>query len=114
MRLVDGAIWLLLWPLRNPLAMLRLTWSGIFRIATLLSVGYLVFDRVYVHYHSEEAAYAYVEARLWPDGPVCPHCGNVDAARIGKLQGKTTRNIGIFIYASGDSQSTAHFCIHHY
>ena len=48
-----------------------------------------------VHYHSEEAAYAYVEARLWPDGPVCPHCGNVDPARIGKLQGKTTR-IGLY------------------
>ena len=44
-----------------------------------------------VHYHSEEAAYAYVEARLWPEGPVCPHCGNVEQARIGKLNGKTTR-----------------------
>ncbi|MGC2411073.1 MAG: IS1595 family transposase [Stellaceae bacterium] len=48
-----------------------------------------------VHYHSEEAAYAYVEARLWPDGPVCPHCGNVDPSRIGKLAGKTTR-IGLY------------------
>jgi len=48
-----------------------------------------------VHYHSEEAAYAYVETRLWPDGPVCPHCGNVDPARIGKLAGKTTR-IGLY------------------
>jgi transposase-like protein len=48
-----------------------------------------------VHYHSEQAAYAYVEARIWPDGPACPHCGNVDAARIGKLQGKTTR-IGLY------------------
>jgi transposase-like protein len=48
-----------------------------------------------IHYHSEEAAYAYVEARLWPDGPVCPHCGNVDADRIGKLRGKTTR-IGLY------------------
>lgn len=44
-----------------------------------------------IHYHSEEAAYAYVEARLWPNGPVCPHCGNVDRERIGKLNGKTTR-----------------------
>ena len=48
-----------------------------------------------IHYHSEEAAYAYVEARLWPDGPVCPHCGNVDGTRIGKLSGKTTR-IGLY------------------
>jgi transposase-like protein len=41
------------------------------------------------HFHNEEAAYAYVEARIWPEGPVCPHCGGVD--RIGKLQGKRTR-----------------------
>jgi transposase-like protein len=37
------------------------------------------------HFHSEEAAYEYVEARLWPNGPTCPHCGNADAAKIGRL-----------------------------
>src|SRR4051794_25184044 len=42
-------------------------------------------------FHNEEAAFAYVESELWPDGPVCPHCGNVDAARIGRLQGKSSR-----------------------
>jgi len=26
----------------------------------------------------EEAAYAYLEGLRWPDGPVCPHCGNED------------------------------------
>ena len=48
-----------------------------------------------VHYHSEEAAYTYVEARIWPDGPTCPHCDNADGARIGKLAGKTTR-VGLY------------------
>lgn len=43
------------------------------------------------HFQDETAAFAYVEAHLWPHGPVCPHCGNVDQAKIGKLQGKTTR-----------------------
>ena len=38
---------------------------------------------------SEDAAIAYVESRLWPDGPVCPHCGTVGEAT--KLKGKTTR-----------------------
>jgi transposase-like protein len=41
------------------------------------------------HYHNEEAAYAYVEARLWPNGPVCPHCGGFE--RISKMGGKSTR-----------------------
>lgn len=37
------------------------------------------------HFCNEEAAFAYVEATLWPNGPTCPHCGNVDADRIGTL-----------------------------
>jgi transposase-like protein len=41
------------------------------------------------HFHNEEAAYAYVEARIWPQGPVCAHCGGFD--RIGKMGGKSTR-----------------------
>lgn len=41
------------------------------------------------HFHSEEAALAFVEAHLWPDGPVCPFCG--ERERIGALKGKTTR-----------------------
>ncbi len=40
-------------------------------------------------FQSEPAAFAYVEARLWPNGPVCPHCQGTD--RIGRLNGKTTR-----------------------
>jgi len=43
------------------------------------------------HFHNEEAAFAYVEAHLWPNGPVCPHCSNCDGARIGRLTGKTSR-----------------------
>lgn len=45
------------------------------------------------YFHNEEAAYVYVEERLWPRGPVCPHCGGVEKNR--KLQGKSTR-IGIY------------------
>lgn len=41
------------------------------------------------HFHNEEAAYAFVEARIWPNGPICPHCGGVD--RISKMNGKSTR-----------------------
>jgi transposase-like protein len=40
-------------------------------------------------FHNEESAFAYVEARVWPQGPVCPHCGGFD--RIGKMGGQSTR-----------------------
>src|ERR1700694_4088292 len=44
-------------------------------------------------FHSEAAAYAWVESVLWPEGPICPHCGGVD--RVGKLGGKSTR-VGVY------------------
>ena len=44
------------------------------------------------HFHNEKAAYAYVEARIWPEGPICPHCGCF--GRIYELKGKSTR-IGV-------------------
>jgi len=46
------------------------------------------------HFHDEREAYAYVEARIWPNGPVCPHCGNADPKRIRLMQGNSTR-IGV-------------------
>src|ERR1700693_2054121 len=45
------------------------------------------------HFHNEAAAYAFVEARLWPNGPVCPHCKGTE--RISKMGGSSTR-IGTF------------------
>jgi transposase-like protein len=41
------------------------------------------------HFHDEDAAFAYVEARVWPEGPTCPHCGGFE--RISKMQGQSTR-----------------------
>ena len=41
------------------------------------------------HFQDEDAAFEYVEAALWPNGPNCPHCGGVE--RISKMQGKSTR-----------------------
>jgi len=45
------------------------------------------------HFHDEHAAYAYLESRIWPSGPVCPKCGGCE--RIGKMGGKSTR-IGVY------------------
>jgi transposase-like protein len=45
------------------------------------------------HFNDEAAAYAFVEAHLWANGRVCPHCGVVD--RSGALKGKSNR-IGLY------------------
>jgi transposase-like protein len=40
-------------------------------------------------FHNEQAAYDYVEARIWPHGATCPKCGERD--RVSKMGGKSTR-----------------------
>jgi transposase-like protein len=40
------------------------------------------------YFHNEDAAFAYVEATLWPYGPVCPHC-KATAEKIGALTART-------------------------
>ncbi len=44
-------------------------------------------------FRNEPAAYAYVEAIVWPDGRVCPHCSVI--GNSGPLKGKSTR-IGVY------------------
>ena len=41
------------------------------------------------YFHNEEAAYDFVEARLWSRGAICPHCDGVERNR--KLTGASTR-----------------------
>ena len=41
------------------------------------------------HFHNEEAAYAWVEAHVWPEGATCPKCG--ERERVSKMGGKSTR-----------------------
>ncbi len=43
-----------------------------------------------IQFHNEAAAYEWIEARLWPNGPQCPRCKGTE--RVGKLQGKSTRS----------------------
>lgn len=47
------------------------------------------------HFHDEEAAYKYVEARLWPEGPECPHAGCGVIGNAHKMAGKSTR-VGLY------------------
>ena len=41
-------------------------------------------------FHDDEAARLHLEAQRWPDGPYCPHCGEVD--RVTRLQGASTKH----------------------
>ena len=40
-------------------------------------------------FHDADKAREWLEARLWKDGPICPHCGTVDEATL--MQGKSHR-----------------------
>jgi transposase-like protein len=39
----------------------------------------------------ETKAREWLEARVWPNGPVCPHCGNADQDKLTGLKGKAHR-----------------------
>jgi transposase-like protein len=41
------------------------------------------------HFQNEEAAFEFVESVVWPEGPVCPHCGN--KGKIYVLKGVRTK-----------------------
>src|SRR5271155_2021217 len=38
-------------------------------------------------YQDDEAARKFLESTLWPDGPVCPHCGTINHAYATKRAG---------------------------
>lgn len=40
-------------------------------------------------FHDTDKARVWLEARIWPNGPICPHCGVVGSATL--MKGKTTR-----------------------
>ncbi|ODA66855.1 ISXO2-like transposase domain protein [Methyloligella halotolerans] len=48
-------------------------------------------------FHDETKAREALEAVRWPDGPVCPHCGNADQDRIAKVEGtKRSHRPGLY------------------
>ena len=40
-------------------------------------------------FHDDDAARVWLESLLWPNGPVCPHCG--ERERVGRLEGRSHR-----------------------
>ena len=39
-------------------------------------------------FHDEARARKWLEANIWPDGPICPHCGSYEST---PLKGKAHR-----------------------
>ncbi|UVK48789.1 IS1595 family transposase (plasmid) [Mesorhizobium sp. AR07] len=56
-------------------------------------------------FYEEDAAREALEAVRWPDGPSCPHCGNLDREKIAKGQGKVHRP-GLYYCAACNGQFT--------
>jgi transposase-like protein len=52
------------------------------------------------HFHNEAAAYAHVEARIWPEGPICPHCGCM--GRISAIKPNPEKRVRIGLKKCGD------------
>ena len=50
-----------------------------------------MFNLTHEIYNDADKAREHLEAIHWPNGPVCPTCGNCDAERVTKLMGKSTR-----------------------
>ena len=55
------------------------------------------------HFHNEAVAIARLEAIIWPNGPVCPHCGGVDRITpvIGGRIGPALRRLQEAIHLQG-------------
>ncbi|MDT8758194.1 IS1595 family transposase [Sphingomonas psychrotolerans] len=55
------------------------------------------------YFHDEEAAFAYLESKLWPEGPVCVHCGGVE--RITKVKANPAKRIRAGLWRCGQCKS---------
>ena len=53
----------------------------------------LTLMQVMNNFSTEEKARDYFERLRWPNGPVCPHCGNADAKRIYKLTASEEKKV---------------------
>src|SRR5690349_14418903 len=51
------------------------------------------------YFHSEEAAFEYLESVIWADGKSCPHCGAVD--RLTKVTANPAKRIRVGLWRCG-------------
>jgi transposase-like protein len=60
--------------------------------------GDLTLIQIAQRFSTEEAAREYFEKLRWPNGPVCPHCGNADQARVYKVTPNLAKKIRAGLY----------------
>lgn len=61
------------------------------------------------YFHDEEAAFRYLEAIVWGDETVCPHCGNVNQQRLYRIKANPEKRVrhGLWKCADCRKQFTA-------
>ena len=59
-----------------------------------------MFDLTNEIYHDAAKAREYLEGIHWPNGPVCPHCGNVEAGTMVKVEGKKQSHRDGLVYCN--------------
>lgn len=52
------------------------------------------------YFHDEEAAFAFLEGLLWPQGPVCAHCGGM--GRMTRVKANVEKRIRMGLWRCGD------------
>lgn len=60
---------------------------------------------------SEQDARALIEGVIWPHGPTCPHCGNCDQARIGKVKANPAKRVREGLYQCKECKPRRQFTV---
>lgn len=58
----------------------------------------LTLMKIMQRFSTEESAREYIENLRWPNGPVCPHCGNCAEGRVYKVTANTGKKIRAGLY----------------
>jgi transposase-like protein len=53
-------------------------------------------------FSTPDAARAYIEQVRWPNGPVCPHCGNGDQAKVWKITANPSKKVRAGLHKCGE------------
>ena len=68
--------------------------------------GDLTLMAVMQRFSTEESARGYFEDLRWPNGPVCPHCGNAEAGRVYKVTANPGKKIRVGLYKCAECEQT--------